>query len=130
MDATQKEIAAYLAEVKASVRARKYRIELNEKRIDNMKLQFDFVISSDDIRNILLSLEVEDFSEKLQNEHAGYEDEMLYVFGKDVILLERFGTGEKLVPLYIKFNKLKNLFVIVISFHKQKHPLRYPFKRI
>jgi hypothetical protein len=34
MDATQKEIAAYLAEVKASVRARKYRIELNEKRID------------------------------------------------------------------------------------------------
>lgn len=77
---------------------------------------------------ILLSLTVEDFSERKQNEHTGYEDERLYIFGKDVSLMERFGTGERLVPLYIKINKLKNLLVIVISFHEQKYPLRYPFK--
>lgn len=38
-----------------------------------------------------------DFSEILQNEHQGYEHEKLYVFGKDVLLLERNGTEEKCV---------------------------------
>ncbi len=69
-----------------------------------------------------------DFSEIIQNEHKGFEHESLYVFGKDVILLERNGTEEKTVSLYIKFNKLENCFVIVISFHEQKYPLTYYFK--
>ena len=69
-----------------------------------------------------------DFSEILQNEHKRYGHERLYVFGKDVILLERNGTEEKTVPLYIKFNKLENCFVIVISFHEQKYPVTYYFK--
>lgn len=127
-DPTRNEIAAYLAEVKRSVKKGRYRIEQNENRRDNIKLLVDYVISCDDVRNILLSLTVEDFSERKQNEHTGYEDERLYIFGKDVFLMERFGTGERLVPLYIKINKLKNLLVIVISFHEQKYPLRYPFK--
>lgn len=42
--------------------------------------------------------------------------------------LERNGTEEKTVSLYIKFNKLENCFVIVISFHEQKHLLTYYFK--
>ena len=52
----------------------------------------------------------------------GYEHENLYVFGKDVTLLERNGTEE------IKFNMLENCFVIVISFHEQKHPPTYYFR--
>lgn len=127
---TRDEIAAYLEDIKQSVRAGRYRIALNENRRDNLQLRVDYVISSDDVRNILLSLETDDFSEKRQNEHAGYENEWLYIFGKAVPLIERFGTGEKTVPLYIKFNKLRNLFVIVISFHEQKHPLFYPFKQM
>ncbi len=69
-----------------------------------------------------------DFSEILKNEHSGYEHERLYVFGKVVVLMERDGTEEKKVSLYIKFNKLENCFVVVISFHEQKHPLTYYFK--
>ena len=38
------------------------------------------------------------------------------------------GTEEKTVSLYIKFNKLENCFVIVISFHEQKYPLTYYFR--
>jgi signal transduction histidine kinase len=76
----------------------------------------------------VLSLTVMDFSEILQNEHKGFEHEKLYVFGKDVTLLERNGTEEKTVSLYIKFNKLENCFVIVISFHEQKYPLTYYFR--
>ena len=34
----------------------------------------------------------------------------------------------KTVSLYIKFNKLENCFVIVISFHEQKYPLTYYFR--
>ena len=79
-------------------------------------------------KEIILSLTAMDFSEILQNEHKGFEHERLYVFGKDVVLLERTGTEEKTVSLYIKFNKLENCFVIVISFHEQKCPLTYYFR--
>ena len=62
------------------------------------------------------------------------EHETLYIFGKEVLLIERYGTAEKLVPLYIKFNKLDNEFVIVISFHESLpfaapgRPPRYCFR--
>lgn len=50
------------------------------------------------------------------------------LFGKDVKLVERFGNSDKLVSLYIKFNKLENCYVIVVSLHEQKYPLKYYFK--
>ena len=50
------------------------------------------------------------------------------VYGKDVKLVERFGNSDKLVSLYIKFNKLENCYVIVVSLHEQKYPLKYYFK--
>lgn len=112
----QKGIEQYLSEVKEAV----------EK--DNINLFLNYVIDEAKAKEIILSLTVMDFSEILQNEHKGYEHENLYVFGKDVTLLERKGTEEKTVSLYIKFNKLENCFVIVISFHEQKHPLTYYFR--
>ena len=53
------------------------------------------IIDEAEAKEIILSLTVMDFSEILQNEHKGYEHEKLYVFGKDVTLLERNGTEEK-----------------------------------
>ena len=116
----KKDIEQYLSEVKAAVENDRYRLDRNSRRRDNINLFLDYVI---------LSLTAMDFSEILQNEHKGFEHERLYVFGKDVILLERNGTEEKTVSLYIKFNKLENCFVIVISFHEQKYPLTYYFKQ-
>ena len=98
------------------------------KRQENINLFLDYVLDEAKAKEIIMSLTVMDFSEILQNEHRGYEHERLYVFGKDVTLLERYGTEENTVPLYIKFNKLENCFVIVISFHEQKYPLTYYFK--
>lgn len=86
------------------------------------------MIDEEKRKQILLSLTTTDFSTILPNEHVGFEHELLYVFGKTVNLLPRFGTGEEVVPLYIKFNKLESKHVIVISFHKQSHPLKYKFK--
>lgn len=124
----QKDIEQYLSEVKEAVEKDNYRLDRNARRQDNINLFLDYVIDEAKAKEIILSLTAMDFSEILQNEHKGFEHERLYVFGKDVVLLERTGTEEKTVSLYIKFNKLENSFVIVISFHEQKYPLTYYFK--
>ncbi len=124
----QKDIEHYLYEVKEAVEKDNYRLDRNARRQDNINLFLDYVIDEAKAKEIILSLTAMDFSEILQNEHKGYEHEKLYIFGKDVTLLERNGTEEKAVSLYIKFNKLEKCFVIVISFHEQKHPLTYYFR--
>ena len=128
MEVTYADIEKYLVEVKSAINTGKYRVEMNDRRQDNKDLFMDYIIDEEKRKQILLSLTALDFSEILPNEHAGYEHEMLYVFGKDVNLLHRFSAEEELISLYIKFNKLESNYVIVISFHKQRHPLEYKFR--
>ena len=125
----EKHIEDYLSEVKQKILDGKYRIELNDKRQDNKNLFFDYVIDKSKEKEILLKLSPRDFSDILPNEHKGYENERLYVFGKVVSLTERTGKSRVTVPLYIKINNTKNGSVIIISFHKQKYPLTYHFSR-
>ena len=124
----KKDIEQYLSEVKKAVEKDNYRLDRNARRQDNISLFLDYIIDEAKAKESILSLTAMDFSDILQNEHKGFEHEKLYVFGKDVILLERNGTEEKTVSVYIKFNKLENCFVIVISFHEQKYPLTYYFR--
>lgn len=128
MNVTIEDVEMYLEDVKEAINAGRYRIAMNENRQDNRDLFVDYVISEEQRKQILLSLEAADFSEIRHNTHKGYEHELLYVFGKDVKLLNRFGSEEEQVSLYIKFNKLESLYVIVISFHKQNYPLNYKFR--
>ena len=128
MNIERESIEQYLLEVKESVKKDKYRLDHNSRRQDNIKLFLDYVIDEAKVKEVILDLDTQDFSTILQNEYKGFEHEKLYVFGKDIILLERNGTEEKTVSLYIKFNKLENCFVSVISFHEQKYPLTYYFK--
>ena len=125
---TQEEIEEYLSDVKKAVSEDRYRLDRNSRRQDNIDLFINYVIDESKAKDIILSLEVMDFSEIVQNEHVGFEHEMLYIFGEDVQLLERTGTEEVTVSLYIKFNKLENNYVIVISFHEQHYPLNYYFR--
>lgn len=128
LDITQNEIEVYLTEVKEAIQNNRYRIEKNSRRQDNIELFVNYVIDETIAKDILLGLEATDFSEILQNEHKGYEHELLYVFGKDVKLLERMGNTSKTVSLYIKFNKMENCYVIVVSLHEQRYPIKYYFK--
>lgn len=128
MQLQETDIEAYLTEAKNAVYEGRYRLERNFRRKKNRDLFINYVINEQKTKEILMSLTAQDFSDVVQNEHAGYEHEQLYIFGKDVMLMERFGSRIKKVPLYIKFNKLDSKFVIVISFHEQKHPLTYYFK--
>ena len=122
------DIDAYLCKVKDAIKKDNYQIANNSRRKDNKKLFWDYTIDEKMAKEILLELTAYDFSEILKNEHRGYENEFLYVFGKDVRLLERFGSDEKLVHLYIKFNRLDDGYVVVISLHEQKYPISYYFK--
>ena len=128
MDVTIADIEKYLEDVKEAISVGKYRVEMNENRQDNRDLVMDYIVDEEKRKQILLSLTAMDFSEIRHNTHRGYEHELLYVFGKNVNLLRRFLPGEEQVSLYIKFNKLESRYVIVISFHKQKYPIKYMFK--
>ena len=125
MNVTRNDVEKYLSEVRNAVNAGRYQIAARQK---NQDLYIDYVFSEADVRNVILSLEVEDFSSAVQNEHSQYPEEILYIFGKDVKLISRYEGVEELVPLYIKFNKIENHYLIVISLHKQDYPLTYIFK--
>lgn len=129
MDIDFSSIETYLKKVTDAISRGEYRIEINAKRKANRDLFQDYVINEEKAREILLSLKVTDFSDILQNDHPGFEYETLYVFGKNIELLERYGTTKKNVSLYIKINLLKDDFVIVISFHEQRFPLKYYFRQ-
>lgn len=128
LEITRMEIEKYLNRVKVAVEKDNYRIEINKNRSDNRNLFVDYVLSEVRIKEILLSLTVDDFSERRKNNHKGFEKEILYIFGKEIKALERFGEDYKAINLYIKFNLITDDFVFIISFHEQKYPLHYYFK--
>ena len=130
MENSFQEIDAYLHDVKNAVQEGRYRLDLNARRLDNQTLFSDYVIDMQDVEKILLSLSPWDFSEAVQNRHEGFEEEMLFIFGKTVRLLQRYGKREENVPLYIKINKVMDGFVIIISFHKQRRRLKFYFEHI
>ena len=104
MHIEREEVEKYLVAVKQAIREGRYRISPREK---NEQLTNEYILSEANIEEILLALCVEDFSEAVQNEHPQYQHEVLYIFGKEVQLLPRYGDEKETVALYIKFNLLK-----------------------
>lgn len=123
----ESEINDYLGKKKLILDG-KFRIALNSNRLTNLSLFDEYLINEESVKSILLNLTVYDFCEKVQNKHANFNHEWLYVFGKEIDLIKRFEEKSEMVPLYIKFNKIEDKFLIVVSFHKQKYPLVYYFQ--
>lgn len=124
----ESEINDYLGEAKKLILDGKFRIALNSNRLTNLSLFDEYLINEESVKSILLNLTVYDFCEKVQNKHANFNHEWLYVFGKEIDLIKRFEEKSEMVPLYIRFNKIEDKFLIVVSFHKQKYPLVYYFQ--
>lgn len=124
----ESEINDYLGEARKLILDGKFRIALNSNRLTNLSLFDEYLINEESVKSILLNLTVYDFCEKVQNKHANFNYEWLYVFGKEIDLIKRFEEKSEMVPLYIKFNKIEDKFLIVVSFHKQKYPLVYYFQ--
>ncbi len=125
MSITKSDVEKYLSDVFVAVSTGRFQISSRQKNQDIYK---KYVFTEDDAKKVILSLNTNDFSDAVRNEHPEHQDEILYIFGKDIKLLPRFGTVEENVSLYIKFNKLASQYLIVISFHKQEYPLTYKFK--
>lgn len=124
----ESEINDYLGEAKKLILDGKFRIALNSNRLTNLSLFDEYLINEESVKSILLNLTVYDFCEKVQNKHANFNHEWLYVFGKEIDLIKRFEEKSEMVPLYIKFNKIEDKLLIVVSFHKQNYPLVYYFQ--
>ena len=124
----ESEINDYLGEAKKLILDGKFRIALNSNRLTNLSLFDEYLINEESVKSILLNLTVYDFCEKVQNKHANFNHEWLYVFGKEIDLIKRFEEKSEMVPLYIKFNKIEDKLLIVVSFHKQKCQLVYYFQ--
>ena len=125
MNITKSDVEKYLSDVFVAVSTGRFQISPRQKNQDIYKR---YVFTEDDAKKVILSLSTNDFSEAVRNEHPEHSEEILYIFGKDIKLLSRFEEIEENVPLYIKFNKLTNQYLIVISLHKQEYPLTYKFK--
>ena len=125
MNITKSDVEKYLSDVFVAIRTGRFQISPRQKNQDIYKR---YVFTEDDAKKVILSLSTKDFSDVVRNEHPKHREEILYIFGKDIKLLSRFEETEEEVSLYIKFNKLANQFLIVISFHKQEYPLTYKFK--
>lgn len=109
----ESEINDYLGEAKKLILDGKFRIALNSNRLTNLSLFDEYLINEESVKSILLNLTVYDFCEKVQNKHANFNYEWLYVFGKEIDLIKRFEEKSEMVPLYIKFNKIEDKFLIV-----------------
>lgn len=127
MDLNFAEVEEYLSNVKKAVKEGRYEIERNANREVNSMLFRNYLISEEDAKKIIYNLTPMDFSEAVRNRKPQYADEILYIFGKEVKLLERYGDAEKEIELYIKFKKESNDYVIVISFHEAKYPVKKYF---
>jgi len=125
LNVTKSDVEQYLSDVFSAVNAGRYQISPRQK---NQDIYMDYVFTEEDAKKVILSLTAYDFSDAVQNDHPQHPEEILYIFGKDIKLMPRYGDSEEKVSLYIKFNKLTNQYVIVISFHKQEYPLTYKFK--
>lgn len=121
------DIEEYLSIVRQAVREDRYEIERNENREENLKPSWQYMLPEEEIKKIIYSLTPLDFSEAVKNRKKRFANEILYVFGKNVNLIERDSGQEKEIELYIKFNKEIDNYVIVISFHEAKHPVKKYF---
>lgn len=121
------DIEEYLSIVRQAVQEDRYEIERNENREENLKLSWQYMLPEEEIKKIIYSLTPLDFSEAVKNRKKRFANEILYVFGKNVNLIERDSGQEKEIELYIKFNKEIDNYVIVISFHEAKYPVKKYF---
>lgn len=123
-------IQDYLAKVHACIQSDNFQIALDsKKRKENVEFKNEFRMSDQKFKELFMSLEADDFSHTLQNEHKAFKHEVLYVFRKDGKFVD-IDEEEQELTLYIKINlvEVHGVNAFFISCHRINYPLEYYFK--
>lgn len=128
---TREEVQVILNKIKDCINDNQYIISQNQNRAENVQFITEYRLDEKKRKEILLSIEVDDFCHSLNNTNPGYEHEVLYVFCPQRNLFDIFGE-EEFVDIYTKFNiieyKIDKKRVVTISFHKRNKPIAYLFR--
>lgn len=128
---TREEVEVILNKIKDCINDNQYIISQNQNRAENVQFITEYRLDEKKRKEILLSIEVDDFCHSLNNTNPGYEHEVLYVFCPQRNLFDIFGE-EEFVDIYTKFNiieyKIDKKRVVTISFHKRNKPIAYLFR--
>ena len=128
---TREEVEVILNKIKDCINDNQYIISQNQNRAENVQFITEYRLDEKKRKEILLSIEVDDFCHSLNNTNPGYEHEVLYVFCPQRNLFGIFGE-EEFVDIYTKFNiieyKIDKKRVVTISFHKRNKPIAYLFR--
>ena len=128
---TREEVQIILNKIKDCINDNQYIISQNQNRAENVQFITEYRLDEKKRKEILLSIEVDDFCHSLNNTNPGYEHEVLYVFCPQRNLFDIFGE-EEFVDIYTKFNiieyKIDKKRVVTISFHKRNKPIAYLFR--
>lgn len=128
---TREEVQVILNKIKDCINDNQYIISQNQNRAENVQFINEYRLDEKKRKEILLSIEVDDFCHSLNNTNPGYEHEVLYVFCLQRNLFDIFGE-EEFVDIYTKFNiieyKIDKKRVVTISFHKRNKPIAYLFR--
>ena len=128
---TREEVQVILNKIKDCINDNQYIISQNQNRAENVQFINNYRLDEKKRKEILLSIEVDDFCHSLNNTNPGYEHEVLYVFCPQRNLFDIFGE-EEFVDIYTKFNiieyKIDKKRVVTISFHKRNKPIAYLFR--
>ena len=128
---TREEVQVILNKIKDCINDNQYIISQNQNRAENVQFINEYRLDEKKRKEILLSIEVDDFCHSLNNTNPGYEHEVLYVFCPQRNLFDIFGE-EEFVDIYTKFNiieyKIDKKRVVTISLHKRNKPIDYLFR--
>ena len=100
----REDIEKIVKRITYSVGHNNYRLELNENRQKNFDFVNKYGLSKNEIESILCGLNVEDYSETVQNVKPGFESERLHIFGTTKKLIPEGDELENNVVIYIKIN--------------------------
>ena len=126
-----KEMVAWLLkEIQSCVSQDKFIISQNDNRQENIEFIQEYNFTHQKQKDLLLSIEIDDFCYTMPNRNKNFPADILYLFCPQRTLNTALGE-EEVVDIYIKCDPLiydDNKHIIVISFHKRKEPLTYAFR--
>lgn len=124
---SKEEVYQILIDIKRKVQREDYTVSMNRPK--NRDFMRNYQISTEEIKQILLELAVEDFGYALLNNRTDprYSDEILHVFCKTCHFIPFTEEDYVAVEVFIKLNNLVGKCIIV-SFHKAERSFNFLFK--